>query len=248
MSLLDELFEDLQDDLHKVEQEEQQVVESEPKAVASPSSNENNSDEVPSILPATNNKKPKLMMPTQLIKKKEVVTTAAPTINKEYLQGMFGLDERPSKRRPSSVSTTTIKPSLVLPPIPPQPPPVVSAVVLDLVFQPSTQPSAKQLEESETSKKTDGEYRLFVGNLGTETRDDHLQKIFKEYSTVTSVKVILDATKEKCKGFGFVAFTDPFEMLRALREKNSKLCGNRPMQISKAKGEQHDPGSKRSKG
>lgn len=50
----------------------------------------------------------------------------------------------------------------------------------------------------------------------------------------------INLTTDQSKGFGFVGFTDPFEMLKALREKQGKLCGSRPMQIKQAKMEERD--------
>ena len=35
-------------------------------------------------------------------------------------------------------------------------------------------------------------------------------------------------------GYGFVAFSDPLEGVKAMREMNGKLCGNRPMHVKKS--------------
>jgi len=85
-----------------------------------------------------------------------------------------------------------------------------------------------------------GDYRLFVGNLAGEVRDEQLSETFKEYPSMHRVRVIRDAKTDQSKGFGFVGFTDPFEMLRAMREKQGKLCGSRPMQIKQSKTEERD--------
>ena len=41
----------------------------------------------------------------------------------------------------------------------------------------------------------------------------------------------------KSRGYGFVSFSNGLDMIKALKEKNGKYCGNRPMKISKGKHE-----------
>jgi hypothetical protein len=259
MSMLDELFSDLQEDLQKAEEEESAVdnlLSDLPKPPTPPpiSTSANTSNHGQQV-----SKKPKLM-PTQLIKKKEVVTSAAPTLNKEYLQDMFGLAEdnrappmRKSSPQPhipsaprtfvgSSISSTSVPSNRsiasIAPPPPPQP---YHREKQNLVFEPPASSNTAETSKpdsfaNEHKAGSNDIYKLFVGNLGMEARDDALQKVFKDYPSVTAVQVLMEpGNKEKCRGYGFVTFTDPFEMLRAMREKNGKLCGARPMQIARYK-------------
>ena len=41
-------------------------------------------------------------------------------------------------------------------------------------------------------------------------------------------------------GYGFVAFSNPLEGVKALREMNGKLCGNRPMHVKKSDWQKKD--------
>jgi hypothetical protein len=94
-------------------------------------------------------------------------------------------------------------------------------------------------EDKKLEEWPDNDYRLFVGNLSGEVRDEQLSGAFSEYPSMHKVRVVRD-NKDVSKGFGFVGFLDPFEMLRAMREKNGALIGLRPVQIKKANLEQRD--------
>ena len=41
--------------------------------------------------------------------------------------------------------------------------------------------------------------------------------------------------KQVSKGYGFVSFADGLDMLKAMREKNGKFLGVRPMKLSRSK-------------
>jgi hypothetical protein len=99
--------------------------------------------------------------------------------------------------------------------------------------------AGKVYEDKKLEEWPDGDYRLFVGNLGGDVRDDVLAAAFSEYPSMHRVRVVRDK-EDKSRGFGFVGFTDAFEMLRAMREKNGKLCGSRPMMIKKSTAEERD--------
>ena len=226
MASLDDFLEGLGDDLEKDEQEEAQA----PSASSAHSTKvlaRTSEQTVKDVVVPVNSKKPRVaLQPVQVVRRKtelqkEVISAVQPTINKEYLQELLGVHEQ----RPHSNNSATQTPT---PPLPAAP-----AAREQYVFQ--SKPFAKS-SVAEPGNEPCG-HRLFVGNLSAEARDENLLKVFKDYPTAHDIHVVLDsANKERCKGFGFVSFTDPFEMLRALREKNGKLCGNRPMIISKAKG------------
>jgi hypothetical protein len=80
----------------------------------------------------------------------------------------------------------------------------------------------------------ENDYRIFVGNLGIEVTDELLLSIFKDYPSATKAKVVKEKKTRKVKGFGFVSFMDPFEMVRAIKQMNGKYCGSRPMQVRKS--------------
>ena len=45
---------------------------------------------------------------------------------------------------------------------------------------------------------------IYVGNLDFKVNEDDLKKIFEEYGTVSSTKIITDKFSGRSKGFGFV--------------------------------------------
>jgi len=46
--------------------------------------------------------------------------------------------------------------------------------------------------------------KLFIGNLPADTREEDLQKLFSEFGTVRSTKLVADGFSGQCKGFGFI--------------------------------------------
>jgi len=88
--------------------------------------------------------------------------------------------------------------------------------------------------DSSLDEWPEDDYRIFVGDLGNEVTDGILASTFDQYKSFAKAKVVRDKHNRKSKGYGFVSFLDPFEMLKALKEKNGKYCGNRPMKLRKS--------------
>merc|ERR1719159_2292268 len=78
------------------------------------------------------------------------------------------------------------------------------------------------------------DYRLFCGDLGNEVTDDLLANAFRKFSSFQKAKVIRDKRTGKTKGFGFVSFSAPEDMVAALRDVNGKYVGNRPIRLKKS--------------
>jgi RNA recognition motif-containing protein len=49
-----------------------------------------------------------------------------------------------------------------------------------------------------------------------------LIRAFSKYASFQKAKVVRDKFTCKCKGFGFLSFSDPFDMVKCLREMNGK--------------------------
>jgi len=80
-----------------------------------------------------------------------------------------------------------------------------------------------------------GDYRIFVGDLGNEVTDDLLKSTFEnEFKSFAMARVLRDKRSKKSRGYGFVSFLDPNDMVRALKTMNGKYCGNRPMKLRKS--------------
>ncbi|KAJ0437208.1 hypothetical protein HanHA300_Chr16g0599451 [Helianthus annuus] len=74
---------------------------------------------------------------------------------------------------------------------------------------------------------------LYVKNLDDTIDDDKLKKLFSEYGTITSCKVMLDPNGNS-RGSGFVAFSTPEEASQALAEMNGKMIVNKPLYVALA--------------
>ena len=82
-------------------------------------------------------------------------------------------------------------------------------------------------------------WRLFVGNLGPEVTESLLLTTFQNsYPSTSRVLIVKDWKTQKSKGYGFVAFADGKEFLRALKEMQGKWIGNRQCIIKKS---EHQP-------
>lgn len=89
-------------------------------------------------------------------------------------------------------------------------------------------------EDKTMAEWPQGDHRVFVGDLGNEVTDDLLAHTFNKYASFAKAKVIRDKFNNKSKGFGFISFLDPFDMVKAIKEMNGQYCGNRPMKLRKS--------------
>lgn len=76
-------------------------------------------------------------------------------------------------------------------------------------------------------------FRLFVGDLSNDVSDDVLANAFNKYTSFQKARVIRDRLSQKAK-YGFVAFSDPEDFLKAWKEMDGKYVGNRPIKLKKA--------------
>ena len=106
-------------------------------------------------------------------------------------------------------------------------PPVNPAIV--------RQGGGKVWEDQSMSEWDPNHFLLFVGNLGPEVNEQLLQQTFSNpYPSVARVRIIKDKKSDKSKGYGFVAFADGREFLRALKEMQGRWIGNRQCQVKKS--------------
>lgn len=126
----------------------------------------------------------------------------------------------------------------IFPPKPPLPPtsnPHTSSVPAIKQNKKFVRNAADNVWVDETLNEwPENDFRLFVGDLGNEVTTEALAKEFSGYKTFAKAKIIREGYNMKSKGYGFVSFLDPFEAAKAIREKNGKYLGNRPMKISKS--------------
>jgi len=81
-------------------------------------------------------------------------------------------------------------------------------------------------------------FRLFVGDVSNDVTDEVLSNAFAKYPTFQKARVIRDKLSSKAK-YGFVAFSDPEDFLKAWKEMDGKYVGNRPIRLKKAENSIH---------
>ena len=76
---------------------------------------------------------------------------------------------------------------------------------------------------------------LYVGNLSYDASDSDLQRMFEEFGTVTSAKVITDRETGRPRGFGFVEMGSDQEAQAAISALNGKEVSGRTLTVNEAK-------------
>lgn len=74
---------------------------------------------------------------------------------------------------------------------------------------------------------------LYVKNLDDTVDEEALREAFKEFGTITSVKIMMDE-KNHTRGFGFVCFSTPEEANKACTEMNGRMVANKPIYVAQA--------------
>lgn len=76
---------------------------------------------------------------------------------------------------------------------------------------------------------------IYIGNLSYQVKEDELQKVFEEYGTVVSAKIIMDKFSGKSKGFAFVEMENEEEGKLAIEELNGVELSGRQIIVNVAK-------------
>jgi RNA recognition motif-containing protein len=77
--------------------------------------------------------------------------------------------------------------------------------------------------------------KLYVGNLSYGIGDSDLQQLFSACGTVVSAQVIMDRSKGRSKGFGFVEMNSDEEAQAAIAALNGKEIEGRPLTVNEAR-------------
>lgn len=93
----------------------------------------------------------------------------------------------------------------------------------------------------------DDDYRIFVGDLGNEVNDKVLGAAFAEFESFNKARVIRDKKTGKSRGYGFVSFLNPHDMLKALKEKHRSHVGNRMISVMRSRWKDREIDSSRNK-
>ena len=80
-----------------------------------------------------------------------------------------------------------------------------------------------------------GSVEIYVGNLSYDLTDESLKKLFAEYGTVSSARVVMNRFNGKSKGFGFVVMPNREEAEKAIAAYSEKEYMGRKMRVNEAK-------------
>jgi len=76
---------------------------------------------------------------------------------------------------------------------------------------------------------------MYVSNLSFHTGEDELRKLFEEFGSVSSAKVITDRETGRSRGFGFVEMGADEEANAAIKALNNKDMEGRALSVSIAR-------------
>ena len=82
---------------------------------------------------------------------------------------------------------------------------------------------------------------IYVGNLPYSMDDADLDRLFAEFGTVQSAKVIMDRDTGRSKGFGFVEMEDKESGLQAIDALNDNEVDGRPLRVNEARPREDRP-------
>ncbi|WWD19247.1 hypothetical protein CI109_103705 [Kwoniella shandongensis] len=81
-------------------------------------------------------------------------------------------------------------------------------------------------------------FRLFVGDVSNDVNERTIDEAFNKYPSYCKCKVVRDRLSLKAK-YGFIAFKDPEDFLKAWKEMDGKYVGNRPIRLSKVQDDKY---------
>jgi RNA recognition motif-containing protein len=85
------------------------------------------------------------------------------------------------------------------------------------------------------------DFRLFVGNLGSDVTEQKLAETFQSrYPSFAMARIVYDKNTGESKGYGFVSVMDPKDCAKAIREMNQSWLGSRPIKVQRSDWKERD--------
>jgi RNA recognition motif-containing protein len=78
-------------------------------------------------------------------------------------------------------------------------------------------------------------FKVYVGNLSFDAREDDLHQLFSQFGDVESVAIITDRDTGRSRGFGFVEMRDDNAGREAIAALNGQEHGGRQLTVNEAK-------------
>ncbi|NQT71151.1 MAG: RNA-binding protein [Chloroflexi bacterium] len=76
---------------------------------------------------------------------------------------------------------------------------------------------------------------IYVGNLPYQLTEGELEKLFTEFGSVSSARVIADKYSGRSKGFGFVEMPNQEEADEAIKQLEGNEVNGRNIKVNEAK-------------
>ncbi|WP_336513806.1 RNA-binding protein [Pollutibacter soli] len=76
---------------------------------------------------------------------------------------------------------------------------------------------------------------LYVSNLGYQTSESELRKLFEPFGPVTSVKIIMDRDTGSSRGFGFVDMESKADAETAIKSIDGQELSGRQISVAEAR-------------
>lgn len=76
--------------------------------------------------------------------------------------------------------------------------------------------------------------KLFIKNIESTVNEVLLESIFKQYGEVTETKIVYDKITWESRGFGFVAFKNKEDGIRAIEGLNGKELIGKKLSVEEA--------------
>ncbi len=86
---------------------------------------------------------------------------------------------------------------------------------------------------------------MYVSNLGFHTSEDDLRKLFEQFGSVSSAKIISDRETGRSRGFGFVEMGSEAEAQQAMSKLNNKEIEGRALSVTVAREKTAKPDTRR---
>jgi hypothetical protein len=95
--------------------------------------------------------------------------------------------------------------------------------------------SGRRRQPSAPSGGGEGQIEIYAGNLSYEMTEQELGKLFKDFGSVTSARIITNRFNGKSKGYGFVEMGNRGEAQAAMSALNGQEVRGRRIVVNEAK-------------
>lgn len=93
---------------------------------------------------------------------------------------------------------------------------------------------AQVWHDANISSQNPSHFYLHISNLPRDTLDTHLRSLFAHFPSLVDCKVIKERDGVRCRGYGFVGFSDPDDYLKAFREVQGQFVNGRPVVVKRS--------------